>query len=78
MRTDYSRFLDVLIAIEDADRLEAWISVHFEDECDGMRLYGADLRILAEQYRKVEKERDTLQDTLDALKTRINDVLEDF
>jgi prefoldin subunit 5 len=75
--SNYNRFLDVMSAVEDRDvTMSGVVTIcgcgYVED------IGPASLEILAEEYRKLEKERDELQDSLDSLKRRLESVLEDF
>lgn len=75
--TPYNLFIDAMECIESAEDWGGIIVAIFDDNTR-TSLTINDLRLIAEQYRKLEKERDSLQDDLDSLKSRINDVLEDF
>jgi hypothetical protein len=76
--TEHQNFMAIMEALEDSDRIESYVTAFFDTEREGVRLYGPDLKQLAERYRKLEKERDEMEHQLYTFKRRITETLEDF
>lgn len=77
--TEHQSFLEVMEAIEHGtSNGDTSITFYWPDDSTEFKINDTELWLISDQYRALEKERDELQDKLDALKRRIEDTLEDF